>query len=110
MIEETKRVRPYMSEDFYPLTGYTLSDLDWMAWQLHRPEDGSGVVMAFRRENSSTPGMMFALNAIDADAEYEIEDADAGAPETASGAELLSGYPVRIPEKRMCRILFYRKK
>ena len=108
MISDAKRVRPLMSTDFYPLTGYTLSDLDWMAFQFSDPQKGEGMLMAFRHQKNGTPMYRFQLHGIDANAQYHLEDIDAGVIGTVSGEVLTEGYPVEISEKRACRILFYR--
>lgn len=108
MIGEAKKVREYMSEDFHPLTGYTLSEMDWMAFQLHRPERGDGMVMAFRREKNATPSMTFELRGIDAAATYRLTDADAGELGECTG-EALAALRVDLPERRSSRILFYEK-
>ena len=34
--------------DYYPLTPYALSEEAWMTWQFNRPENGTGMVQAFR--------------------------------------------------------------
>ena len=108
-LADAKRVREYISEDFYPLTGYSLSPLDWMAWQTNAPATGKGMIMAFRREKSGVRENAFALHGIDQSAEYRLEDMDSGDLGVVSGKELAEGYVVAIPEKRMCRILFYEK-
>ncbi len=108
MLDDARAVREYMGDDFYPLTGYTLSRMDWMAFQLHRPEDGSGMVMAFRREENATPAMTFGLRGIDAEARYRLRDIDRGDLGETGGAEL-SALTVEIPEPRSARILFYEK-
>lgn len=109
MLEDAKRVRPYMQEDFYPLTGYSLSELDWMAWQMHAPERESGMIMAFRREKSQVREYEFELKGIDENAEYQLEDIDLGDLGTVAGKHLVEGFKVQIPEKRATRILFYTK-
>ena len=35
--------------DYYPLTGYSRQDEVWVAWQFDRPDQGRGLVQAFRR-------------------------------------------------------------
>ena len=109
MLAEASEVREYVSDDFHPLTGYTLSPMDWMAFQFFRPEDGSGMVMAFRREESATDMMTFTLRGIEAGGRYLLRDADLGELGEVPGSAL-GTLTVKIPEKRSSRILFYRKK
>ncbi len=44
----------YYYGDYYPLTSYSLKNDVWMAWQFNCPEQGAGMVQAFRRADSST--------------------------------------------------------
>lgn len=108
-LSEAKAVREYMSEDFYPLTGYTLSELDWMAYQFHRQADSSGLIMTFRHEENHSPEMMFGLYAMDDSANYQVTDADYGDLGVISGAEM-KNLSVRIEKPRDCRIIFYKKR
>ena len=39
----------YYFGDYYPLTPYSLENDVWMAWQFDCPEQGEGMVQAFRR-------------------------------------------------------------
>lgn len=113
MIEEAIRVRPYTCKDFYPLTGYSLSRKDWLAFRFHDYDTGNGVIMAFRREESAGQTFSFLLDAgIDPDAVYEIEDIDEGVVSRGvKGADLAAeGLAVTIPERRMARIIFYSKR
>lgn len=109
MISDAKRVRPLTAEDFYPLTGYTLSELDWMAFQFHAPKEGKGMIMAFRREKSATSRNDYALNGLDPNAVYRVEDIDTGIVGEFEGSVLAEGLAVEIPQKRAARILFYEK-
>jgi hypothetical protein len=53
MINEAKLVRPYCYGDFYPLTPCITNPDTWPAYQLRLPENDKGVVLAFRRKDSS---------------------------------------------------------
>ncbi|MCX6560749.1 MAG: alpha-galactosidase [Candidatus Aminicenantes bacterium] len=53
-IAEGKRLRPYWFGDFYPLSPVTLKATDWCVMQYHRPAEGDGIVIAFRREQAAS--------------------------------------------------------
>lgn len=108
MLLEAKEVRSHVGGDFHPLTGYSLSPLDWMAFQFCDPEEGTGMVMAFRREESATEKMTFSLRGTERGARYLLRDADRGELGEVTGEEL-EALAVEIPERRSSRILFYRK-
>ncbi len=54
LTEEWRRITGagYFYGDYYPLTPYNRDDTQWIAWQFHRPDLGTGLVQAFRRKNS----------------------------------------------------------
>ncbi len=106
--KEYLRVRPYFSEDFYPLTEVT-DKLDvWCAMQFHRPTEQDGIVELFRRENAPYETACFRLRGLDENADYLFEDADGGSF-TLSGRELVEkGFSVTIPERRKAKIYFYK--
>lgn len=109
MCDEYLRVRPYLTEDVYPLTTPSAAKDVWSAVQYHAPETGSGVVQVFRREHSPYETACFALHALDPAATYTLEDAD-GASFTVDGRELTErGLCLHIEDKRAARIYFYSK-
>ena len=71
-IEEGKRIRKYYFGNFYPLNEVTTSPGDWCVLQYHRPDEQDGMVIAFRRPQSSDASFVFSLHEIDPDAKYEI--------------------------------------
>lgn len=90
-IVEGKRIRKYYFGNQYPLSDITTSPKDWCVLQYHRPADGDGMVLAFRRDQSPYTGFVCALNEIDADADYEVTLSPGYTPEppkTMKGAEL----------------------
>ena len=52
LLAQWRQTAPYYYDDFIPLTSYTLEATDWIAWQFGRSDETSGVVEAFRHENS----------------------------------------------------------
>ncbi len=106
---EYLRVRPYFSEDFYPLTEYTDKTDTWCGWQFHIEGENSGIVQLFRRENSPYDTASIALSALTKNTTYLFEDADGGEFKINSD-ELLSGnFKFSIPEKRKAKLYFYRE-
>jgi alpha-galactosidase len=71
-IAEGKRIRKYYFGNLYALTDVTTSPKDWCVLQYHRPAEGDGMVVTFRRHQSPYTGFTCALNEIDADADYEV--------------------------------------
>jgi hypothetical protein len=51
-VERYKRIRAFLSGDFYPLTPCSLEEV-WMGYQFHRPDLDKGFALVFRRFDSS---------------------------------------------------------
>jgi alpha-galactosidase len=122
MVSQLKLVRPYYYGDYYPLLPCSensdcASDprqersatFEWAAWQFNRPEEGDGMVQAFRRDENDQPSQNLPLRGLDPAATYEIRDLDTTTRTTASGRDLLQqGLHVEIKEKRGAVILLYK--
>ena len=74
-IAEAKRLRKYAFGNLYPLSELTLSAKDWCVLQYHRPNDGDGMVIAFRRHQSPYSGYDCELFEIDPKATYRVTEA-----------------------------------
>lgn len=107
-LHEYLRVRPFMSEDFYPLTQISDRTDIWCASQFHRPKENDGILIIFRRENSPYETAEFNLYDIDESAVYTLEDADADT-EVVSGKEL-ANFKVTLENKYSSKIYFYKKR
>ncbi|MDD3107759.1 MAG: GH36 C-terminal domain-containing protein, partial [Alistipes sp.] len=70
----------------------------WLAYQLNRPSDGSGVVMAFRRKDNPQESLTVQLQGLQADATYTVQSETDGSLSTHSGAELAQGFSLTIPQ------------
>ena len=106
---EYLRVRPYLTEDFYPLTSGVSGDDAWCAVQYHRSAQGDGILQAFRRALSPYTAARFALRGLQAEKTYCFEDADTGETVCLPGDALMhEGLPVEILERRTARLFFYR--
>lgn len=71
---EFAAVRPYFYEDYYPLTGYgdMTGDDIWLAYQLLRPSDQTGYVVAFRRELSPDERQVVHFRGLEPEATYVL--------------------------------------
>lgn len=106
--EEYLKVRPYFSEDFYPLTEFSDKLDTWSAMQFDRPSKNDGIIQVFRRENSPYETASFSLGGINETNNYLFEDIDGG-EFTVSGKELIEeGLKIYIPDKRTAKIYFYK--
>jgi alpha-galactosidase len=98
---ECRKIAPLMLDgDYYPLTPYSLAHDQWIAWQFNRPEEGDGVVQAFRRARCGNASLVCRLRGLDPDARYEVTNFDVPGTTLASGKDLMEkGLTVEIPDQ-----------
>ncbi|WP_337757751.1 glycoside hydrolase family 36 protein, partial [Alistipes sp.] len=110
-IREYRDIREYYYEDYYPLTGtgdLTGSD-ELLAYQMHRPSDDSGIVVAFRRQNAPDAEYTVRLGGLTPDASYTLVDCDTQAETVRSGRELTEGLTLRLDNPKSSLLIKYRK-
>ncbi|HOU09265.1 MAG TPA: alpha-galactosidase [Clostridiales bacterium] len=109
-VAEYMALRKYFTLDYYPLTPASTSAGRNLAMQFNDPSDGSGVVLAFRREDACKQTVTVRLNGLEDGAAYAVRDVDTGAEQVLSGALLAKkGLTVGIPEKPGAVIVRYSK-
>lgn len=110
-LNEIKSLRPYYLEDFYPLTGLQdhTPDNVWLAYQLNRPSDDTGIVMAFRRKDNQQSEIEVKLRGLLPDATYEVTNADSGEVITATGADLMQSLKLKLEQPYSSLLLKYKK-
>ena len=105
-----KRCTQYYGQDYYPLTPYSLDESTWLAWQYVAYDGGGGVVQIFKRSQSPYETARLRMYGLDPDAVYVFEDFDGNPAIRCGGKELMEqGLPVTITEKRVSRILEFRR-
>lgn len=106
-----KQLRPYYYSDYYPLTGSgnMTQDNVWLAYQMNRPDKGDGIIMAFRRKNSSDESIQVKLCGLDSETNYEFYDEDSGIKVNKTGRELMNGLKLILKEKPGSLLLWYKK-
>ncbi len=110
LYRQWRQISRYYYADYYPLTPYSQDADAWMAWQFNDPEEGSGVVQAFRRHESPEAQMRFALYGLDPDATYAIEAIDGSGTTHVAGSELMrEGLAVALEESPAAAVICYRR-
>jgi alpha-galactosidase len=106
-----RRVAPCLLGDFHPLTPGGLDPRVWIAWQFNRPEQGDGVVQAFRRDASDYETARFPLRDLDPNAHYRVTDLDHDdQPQLHRGRELIDrGLRVTLPTRPTSALLIYER-
>jgi alpha-galactosidase len=102
-------IAPNYFGDYYPLTPFSAANDSWMAWQFHRPEQGKGVVQAFRRAKSFYESARFKLRGLEAASRYLVTDLDQETPQEMTGRELSEeGLLIAIPQQPGAVVRTYR--
>ncbi len=109
ILDEAMTVKDYMTDDFYPLTGYSLSMLDWCAFQTCEKTGSRAMVMAFRRPLSKTATQVFALRGLTPGAVYEITTSDGERLGVHPAEALAGGFAVTLDTPRSSVIFFLKK-
>ena len=107
--EEFREVRPYYYEDFYPLSGVgdlTKDDI-WLAYQLHRPADQSGYIVAFRRQDCLQRDYVVRLSGLDPEHVYTLKNKDSGAEIRKTGRQLSEGFTLTLDNPRTSLLIKY---
>lgn len=90
IIDQENAVKHLFSGDFYPLTGYSMADNIWVAWQYDRADIGEGIVQVFRRPNSVSASNIFTLKGLVPTGTYVVTYVDnPGSPIIKSGNQLM---------------------
>jgi alpha-galactosidase len=110
-MDDWSAVAPEFYGDYYPLTKYSLSEDEWMTWQFDRPENGTGVVQAFRHASSPYESIRVKLQGLDKDAMYILTNRDIPGSTEVRGNELCEkGLPIKTENPREAAIITYKKK
>ncbi|MEI6973014.1 MAG: GH36 C-terminal domain-containing protein, partial [bacterium] len=89
---------------------YSLALDQWIAWQFNRPDEGDGVVQAFRRRESPFVCAAFRLRGLDPAALYEVTNFDAEGTTQALGKDLMEkGLTVEIKDKPGAAVIVYKR-
>ncbi|NOY61087.1 MAG: alpha-galactosidase [Calditrichaeota bacterium] len=107
--DEYKKIRPYFQGDFYPLTEYTTSHKKWLAYQFHRRDLKSGIVLVFRRPQCDSFSKRIQFRGLSDNAMYRLVYEDSGAVSEKSGRELREGIEVTILQKPGSLLITYRQ-
>lgn len=110
-VAEFRQCEPYLLGDFYPLTVSSLAKDVWVAWQYDRPEEGRGLIQAFRRESSPYEVARFKLRGLEDGSTYRVTDLDQpDAPQQHTGRELRErGLAVALPAPRSSGLMIYQR-
>jgi alpha-galactosidase len=110
-ISDYKSIRPYFYGDYYPLTdtkNFTRNNV-WLAYQLDRPDQKDGIILAFRRGESPNESIRVKLRGLNEEATYELSFEDYALTIQKKGREIMDGMEISIPQKPASLLIRYKK-
>jgi alpha-galactosidase len=107
---EFHRAREFFFGDYYPLTGYGTTQDIWIAYQFHREDLRSGMVLAFRRKDNRDSKLNVRLKGLSPDAKYELDYSGKNKKKIVSGRELMDLYTITLENPRESALIFYKQK
>jgi len=110
-ITDYKELRPYFYGDYYPLTQSweNQDDNKWLAYQMNRPVQGDGIILAFRRKDCKQETIQVKLGGLEKTRDYEINILDYGLKMNRKGSELMDGFDLTIPQKPSSLMVRYHR-
>ncbi len=110
VLDDWRLVSDSMLGDFYPLTPFSLTNDQWIAWQFDRPDLDKGVLQLFRRPQNEQPSMTLKLRGLHPEARYLLTYVDCEGPAELVGATALAkGLTLAIKDKPAAAIVAYRR-
>ena len=111
LFDDFKWLRPYYYGDYYPLVPNVniRSDSIWMAYEQNRPDQGDGIVLAFRRPLCSIEKLTVKLRGLEPDRQYKVTFEDSGMVVIQTGAELMKGLLLECREQPGSLLLRYER-
>nr|MDO8113037.1 alpha-galactosidase [Candidatus Sigynarchaeota archaeon] len=106
-LKEFKRIRALYYGDFYPLTPYSTEDDCWMAYQFHRDDLKSGMILAFRRDKAKNASMKLVPKGLGPSTLYKVEFIDEGIEKSIPGATILEGMDIKIKKAPGTSLVVY---
>ena len=109
-VEELRTIKRYFTDgDLYVLTKPVVDFTSWLVSEWVIPEENTGMLQVFKRENSPYTSSSFALRGIDESKTYTVTDLDGGSFDV-SGEELATGFSISIEESRVAKIFVFTAK
>ncbi len=93
--------------DYYPLTVCRKDPHDWYAMQFDDAESGEGFIQIIRNTQTEEDTFLLHMVVHNPDAQYFFENMESGDMMQLSGAQLQTGIPLVLAEKRSGAVWFY---
>jgi alpha-galactosidase len=104
LVGQWRQVAGCMLGDFYPLTPHSLGLDTWIAWQFDRPEQGDGMIQAFRRDENRDGTICAKLRGLEPAAVYTVQNLDEESARELTGRELMDqGLAIVISDRPVAR-------
>lgn len=110
LVGQWRQISRYYYGDYYPLTPYSLDKKAWIAWQFDCPEQGEGMIQAFRRDQCPDESLVAKLGGLDVSARYAVTSLETGVVTEQTGRELMeTGLSVSLKDRPGAAVMTYRR-
>ena len=109
-IADFKNLRGYFMGDYYPMTNswnYDNSDNSWLSYQMNRPEQQDGIILAFRRSGCDNESIRIKPKGLEVESAYELFYEDYNFRVRKSGKEIMEGIDLTIPQRQASLLIRY---
>jgi alpha-galactosidase len=110
-LAEVKENQPYWYGDFYPLTTCIPGPGSLIAWQLHRSDLNSGILLAFRHADCPYPVLQTGLRGLSPDTSYRLSFFEEGRPlqhRILTGRQLATAIELRMSKRGSSLLVRYK--
>jgi alpha-galactosidase len=107
LVSRYRELRHLLIGAWYSLLPYSRELTDWTASQYHRPDLDEGIILVFRRPESSVETVELSLHGLNSEATYELNYDSTGLKKRMNGSELMKRFQVTIPEKHQSELILY---
>ncbi len=111
IMKDFKRLRPFYYGDYYPLTPNVkiTTDSIWLSYQQNRPDQGDGIILAFRRPDCAVESITVKPKGLEPNTSYSVLFEDTGVKVVKTGSELMKGVLMETKEKPGSLLISYKK-
>jgi len=109
LVEKYKSVRHLLIGAWYPLTGYSRDEKDWLGSQYHRADLDEGMVLVFRRGKSQYKTIQVNLRGLSPEGVYEVSMDLQGTKQKVKGSELMNRFAITLDEPTKSEMIVYKR-
>ncbi len=106
LCREWEQINSYYYSDYYPLTPWSNTSVDWRGWEFFDQTENKGFLQFFRPEDSKETENTYVLYGLEPEQTYRLTDLDGLFSTSATGRDLMEkGFRVLLPDARSTALI-----